>query len=146
MSNNKNLETRIDEVIASPDMMLEDLVLDVTGEVCILLEKQGVSRSELARRIGVKPPTVTRILQGQDNFTLRTLTRIGHALNMVIRCTFAPMGSTTRFIHSYDGKKESLRVESSEASTERGQFKKGSFGRVVKLDAEDEDKGIGGVA
>lgn len=34
------------------------------------LEQNGVKRSEFARRIGVKPPTITRIIAGTQNIPL----------------------------------------------------------------------------
>jgi|GEM_PF-1552517 len=131
-----NLEDRVDGLMDGPDVMFEDLVLDITGEMCDLMDEQDVSRSELARRIGVKPPHVTRLLQGQDNFTLRTLTRIAYALGHVVRCTFAPAGSTTRFVHSFEGGKDHISVASQPEGVKRGSLKANQFGRVVMLDKD----------
>lgn len=128
------LDERVETLMDGPDVMFEDLVLDITGEMCTLMDDQDVSRSELARRIGVKPPHVTRLLQGQDNFTLRTLTRIAYALGHVVRCTLAPAGSTTRFVHSFEGGKDHISVSPESESVKRGSYKVGQFGRVVMLD------------
>lgn len=54
----------------------ERVLLDVTETVARLLEEQGISRSELARRIGKQPAFVTKLLRGDNNFTLRTLVRV----------------------------------------------------------------------
>ena len=132
----KSLEQRIDDLNDSPELMLEELILDITGEICDTMDAQGVSRSELARRIGVKPPHVTRILQGEDNFTLKTLTRIAYSLNRAVRFTLAPRDSTTHFVHSIDGTKETVRVSSS-AGSARKSFRSADFGRKVKLDDID---------
>jgi transcriptional regulator with XRE-family HTH domain len=134
-----SLEERIDALATSPDLMLEELVLDVTGEICDTMDQQGVTKSELARRIGVKPPHVTRILQGEDNFTLKTLTRIAHALNRAVRLTLAPADSTTHFVHSVEGSKESIRVSSS--TSKRSSFRSRDFGRSVSFDDIEETNG-----
>ncbi|MBQ6452956.1 MAG: helix-turn-helix transcriptional regulator [Coriobacteriales bacterium] len=131
------LDARIDDLMATPDMMFEELVLDITSEISQIMSEQDVSRSELARRIGCKPPHVTRMLQGGDNFTLRTLTRIAHALQMELRCTMAPMGSVTRFVHTIDGRKESVRVDGQVCTHDRGSLRSKQFGRSVKLSGDD---------
>jgi transcriptional regulator with XRE-family HTH domain len=129
-----SLDARVDALMESSEVMFEDLVLDITGEMCALMDEQKVSRSELARRIGVKPPHVTRLLQGQDNFTLRTLTRIARALGSVVRCTLAPAGSVTRFVHSFEGGRDHIDVAAGDANVKRGSFKANQFARVVMLE------------
>ena len=42
--------------------------------------RAGVGKSELARRLGVPPSRVTKVLSGRANLTLATLVRFGAAL------------------------------------------------------------------
>lgn len=58
----------------------ECLIVEVTERVCELMEEKGVSQSELAKKLGVKAPRVSRMLSGDANITLRTLANIGSAL------------------------------------------------------------------
>ncbi|MEJ5328604.1 MAG: helix-turn-helix transcriptional regulator [Desulfobaccales bacterium] len=51
----------------------EELILEVTETLCALLEKEGVSRTELARRLGKTKGFVSQLLGGGRNLTLRTL-------------------------------------------------------------------------
>lgn len=47
-----------------------------------LLETHGITRRELARRLGVGESRVTRILNGTENLTLETVAALGLALGL----------------------------------------------------------------
>lgn len=47
-----------------------------------LLESLGISRTELAERLGVSPARVSQILSGRENLRLRTLASLGWALGI----------------------------------------------------------------
>ncbi len=57
----------------------EALLYQVTESLAATMKTHRVSRRELARRLGVTPPMVTKWLRG-ENMTLRTLSRIARAL------------------------------------------------------------------
>ena len=46
------------------------------------MQRQGVTRAELARRLGTSQAYITRVLSGNANFTLKTMARLAHALGM----------------------------------------------------------------
>ena len=58
----------------------EDLIMEVTETLCELLEKEKVSRKELADRLGKTKGFVTQLLNGGRNLTLRTVADILHVL------------------------------------------------------------------
>ena len=58
----------------------ERLILEVTESIANVMEEQGISRDELAKRLGKPPAFVTRLLRG-DNLTLRTLADVFYAMN-----------------------------------------------------------------
>jgi transcriptional regulator with XRE-family HTH domain len=58
----------------------ETLILDATEAIVGLLEEAGVSRQELARRLGKSKGFVSQLLSGERNMTLRTLADLGHVL------------------------------------------------------------------
>jgi transcriptional regulator with XRE-family HTH domain len=103
MSSRAQLSHRIEEILDSTNYQVEDLVLTLTGEFLRQMELTGTSRSELANRLGVKPPRVTRILQGNDNFTLRTVVHVADALGCRLVFTLAPCGAKTAWLHYFDG-------------------------------------------
>lgn len=70
----------------------ERLIVEVTEAIAALLKEQNVSRSELARRIGTSPAFVTKLLRGDNNFTLRTLSDVFFALNRGARISLGDLG------------------------------------------------------
>jgi transcriptional regulator with XRE-family HTH domain len=58
----------------------EDLILEVTETLCELLEKENVSRKELADRLSKTKGFVSQLLGGGRNLTLRTVADILHVL------------------------------------------------------------------
>ena len=77
---------------------LEGSIIDFTEDLCRWMEEKGVSRAELARRIGTSPAYVTKILRGNSNFTLASMVRIAMALESELRIHLAPRGAMTRWI------------------------------------------------
>jgi transcriptional regulator with XRE-family HTH domain len=63
----------------------------VVHELLGLMEEQGITRAELARRMEVQPSRVTSILSGTNNFTIDTLVRAGRAVGADIELHFVPM-------------------------------------------------------
>jgi transcriptional regulator with XRE-family HTH domain len=62
----------------------EDLIMEVTETLCELLEKEKVSRKELAERLGKTKGFVSQLLNGGRNLTLRTVADILHVLGYKI--------------------------------------------------------------
>lgn len=62
----------------------------IANELIGLMEAQGVSRSELAKRMEVQPSRVTSMLSGGNNFTIVTLVRAGRALGSDVEIRFVP--------------------------------------------------------
>ncbi|HEX6780836.1 MAG TPA: helix-turn-helix transcriptional regulator [Solirubrobacterales bacterium] len=57
--------------------------------VAALLVSSDITRRELARRLGVSEARVTRILNGRENTTLKTVADLGWALG--VRFAFVPI-------------------------------------------------------
>jgi transcriptional regulator with XRE-family HTH domain len=75
---------------ASPDHritegQLEDeflaLVTQLTNEITWYMRERGLTRADLAARMGVSPGRVSQILGGGENLTLRTLAALSTALD-----------------------------------------------------------------
>lgn len=78
-----------------PEYWQQDAILDFAEEVYRLMEERGVSRAELARRLGTSQAYVTQVLRADSNFTVGTMTRIGMALDHRLRLHLAPKHSIT---------------------------------------------------
>jgi transcriptional regulator with XRE-family HTH domain len=57
------------------------LVTQLTNEITWLMRERGISRADLAARMGVSPGRVSQILGGGENLTLRTLAALSTALD-----------------------------------------------------------------
>ncbi|MDW7709792.1 MAG: helix-turn-helix domain-containing protein [Deferrisomatales bacterium] len=71
----------------------ERAVLDFTEEIYERMEALGLTKSELAERLGTSPAYVTKILGGEANFTLRTMARLAHALGAGLSVQMSPVGA-----------------------------------------------------
>jgi len=66
------------------------LILDFTEGLHKLMEANGISRSELARRLGVSPAYITKVLRGNVNFTLDSMVRLVRAAGGEVSLQVAP--------------------------------------------------------
>lgn len=64
---------------------VEGAILEFTEEVCRIMEAQGVTKAELAKRLDCQPAFVTKLLSGQNNFTLETMVKVARALESEIK-------------------------------------------------------------
>lgn len=69
------------------DYWVAGLVHDFTEALSRRMEEQGLSRAELARRLGTSQAYVTKVLRGNVNFTLATLVKLARAVGGEVRLT-----------------------------------------------------------
>lgn len=70
---------------ANADERLVDYQMDLCELVYDRMQELGMSKTELAKQLGVSPSRVTRILSGDANVTLRTVAELDAALGLDIR-------------------------------------------------------------
>jgi len=70
----RTTETQVDEEMLS-------LVTRLTNEITWYMRERGLTRADLAARMGVSPGRVSQILGGGENLTLRTLAALSTALD-----------------------------------------------------------------
>lgn len=63
----------------------ESLILEATELLSDLMASEGITKSELARRLGRSRAYVTQALRGQRNLTLRTLADLAGAVGYRVR-------------------------------------------------------------
>lgn len=82
----KNLTEWLAEVRQTPEYQFENLVVDITEDICEIMEAKGMSRADLARELGKSRAWVTKVLRGDQNLTLKTVVDVfwslGYKLNM----------------------------------------------------------------
>ena len=74
----------------------ERLVLDATKMVCQALNERGVTRQQLADRLGISASEITQRLRGGRNLTLRSLAAMMDALDYDTVLTRRDRHSQTR--------------------------------------------------
>ena len=92
--------TELEQFTAESEQMRlfqqEYLILKVTERICELMEEQGISRTQLAKRLGTSKGYITQLLDGSANITLRKLADIMAALGLAAEFTTRNIACTVR--------------------------------------------------
>ncbi len=78
-------KNKIEKFRNDVDYITEATILDFTEMVVEKMQKTGISRAELAHKLGVSRPFVTKLLNGNPNMTIKTMASIAHALKCEMR-------------------------------------------------------------
>jgi transcriptional regulator with XRE-family HTH domain len=80
------------------DYWVEGAILEFTEDVVQRMEEQGISRSALASRLNVRPAYITKILKGENNFTLRKMVEVARSLECELRVHLQREGIKTSWM------------------------------------------------
>lgn len=73
-------KTLIEEFVSTDEEMRlfqqEKLILECTELICELMDKRGINKAELAKRLGKTKGYITQLLDGRANMTLRTISDV----------------------------------------------------------------------
>lgn len=84
-----------------PHFIAEALLLDINEQLVRLLEEQGVSRSALAQKLGVSNAYVSKLLNGNENLTIKQLVKIASVLGRKIDVAFVRKEFTVNRVYNY---------------------------------------------
>ena len=70
------------------EFIAEGLALSIMEQALTIMEAQGISKSELARRMEVSRPQVSRMFKAAPNLTLVSLARLAVALDVDVQFIF----------------------------------------------------------
>ena len=76
--------------ISSQDWAYFHLVDTISDQIAECMNAQGITQSALADRLGSKPSFVSRVLAGDTNLTLKTLSRFLFHLNLKAEIRLVP--------------------------------------------------------
>jgi transcriptional regulator with XRE-family HTH domain len=82
---------------SSPDYWMGVPIAELTEDICRLMEEKRISRAELARRLGTSRAYVTKLLDGNANFTLATMVKLAMALDGALHLHIADRRAATRW-------------------------------------------------
>jgi transcriptional regulator with XRE-family HTH domain len=83
----KDFQEMLNQIKSSESYDKEVLRGEISDQIACLMQATGVSKAELARRLNKSRAYVTKILQGNANFTLDSLVQIARVLG----CKYAPI-------------------------------------------------------
>ncbi len=66
----------------------ETLIVDVSEAIWEALEKERITKSDLAAMLGVSKARITKLLNGSQNMTLRTVADIADAIDWTVSVEF----------------------------------------------------------
>ncbi|MBM3498125.1 MAG: helix-turn-helix transcriptional regulator [Armatimonadetes bacterium] len=87
------------------------------------MNKHGISRAELARRLGKSRAYVTRMLNGQPNMTLKTLTLIavalGEGIDLFVPSSVKEERARARVAHEQQERRERQAAQALKSASRR---------------------------
>lgn len=72
------------------DFLTEEKILEFNEKVVGMMLENEISRSELAKRMGVSKPFVAKLLNGNANMTIRTMVHISNVMNCNLHLDICP--------------------------------------------------------
>lgn len=77
---------------------VEGAKIEFTEKTVRRMQELNVTRTELADRLGKKQPHITKLLSGNNNFTIETMVQIAEALECHFRCHLEPAECETHWV------------------------------------------------
>ncbi len=87
----ERFQEMVAEAQATPEFWAEGAILEFTEALWARMEQEGISRAELARRLGTSKAYVTKVLGGNANFTLHSLAKLALAVGGKVRVSIEPI-------------------------------------------------------
>ena len=92
----RSFKELIDESKGRDTYWTASMILDFTEGLHKIMEANGVTRSELARRLRVSPAYITKVLRGNVNFTVDSMVRLVRAAGGEVSIHIAPINKRER--------------------------------------------------
>jgi len=71
-----DLVQRFREAQTTPEYQFEKIMVDLTEQICEIMQTRGISKDDLACKLGKSRAWVTSMLRGDRRLTLKTITDI----------------------------------------------------------------------
>lgn len=92
------------EAESHPDYWIDGPISEFTEDLARLMKEQGVTRAELARRLGTSRAYITKMLGGNANFTLLTMVKLAMVLDGAVHIHISDKRAVTRWRDKIPGK------------------------------------------
>jgi Plasmid maintenance system antidote protein len=91
----------VDDLNQSLDFQQVDAKLVFAVQLKKAMDREGVNASELAKRLGVSRPMVSKLLSGETNVTIDTMVRAAYHLRCRLYLNLADEQASAKFMSSY---------------------------------------------
>lgn len=88
-NSSEKLAALLTEFQQSENFELEQAKVEIAEQIQRFMQEQNISNVELARRLGSSKAYVTKILQGNANFTIESLIKISRSISCQINIQFS---------------------------------------------------------
>ena len=78
----------------TPGTKAYEHALDISVMICELTEEKGLTKTELARRMGISKSNLSNMLNTQPNMTLETIAKFELALDAEFEFRFVPKSAS----------------------------------------------------
>ena len=102
-----NLSSFVDDNLSS-EVLAYEHALDLAYLFVDAMEREGLSRRQLADRMGIHPSRLSKLLNTQANMTLETIARFELALDMRLNFSFLSCPEDTLEVEMSAGQSSSL--------------------------------------
>jgi len=90
LSSIEKYRERVRRIENAPGFLLEEVKLAFAEGLCRLMEERGVSRRQLAERLGTSRAYITRILRTDYNLTAETMVKLARVLDARVELALVP--------------------------------------------------------
>ena len=84
----KNMSGKGENCNRARDLARGSYLFRVTEDILIAMEDLGITKSELANKLGISRPRISQLLKGSSNMTIGTLSDIAYELGLNLDKTF----------------------------------------------------------
>jgi len=85
----------------SPGFMAESNKIDFAYEIEKAISAKGISQSKFAEIVGVSPAYISKVLRGDANLTIETMTKLADAIGKCLHLYLANKNATVEFVESF---------------------------------------------
>ncbi len=85
------IEKLIDDAEGRKLYFREDLIFEITEEICKVMEEKGISKAQLSRLAGVSKSNITQLLSGNHNMQLTTVADLLYTLDSKMVVSAVPL-------------------------------------------------------
>jgi transcriptional regulator with XRE-family HTH domain len=94
------------------EYLAENLKVEFAVDIEHMMVRHNITKSALAKQIDTSPAYITKVLRGDANMTIETMTKLSCAVGATLHIHVAPRSSKIRWSEIIDGGKKTTDIVS----------------------------------